>query len=150
MMKKSFLFISVLVFILTSCGSRDKELVNTEVVNNPVSAEPGKVKNAQPVFKFDNTEHDFGKLVDGEKVTYSFRFVNDGGADLVITQAKGSCGCTVPKFPTNPLKPGEEGFIEVTFDSSKRPGFQSKTITVIANTIPSTVVLTVKANVVKL
>lgn len=151
MKRTAILFaLSLLLLIVASCGSRNSELIDTKVVNNPVSAQTGGSASPQPTFAFDRTEHDFGKLVDGEKVAFSFRFVNSGNADLVISQAKGSCGCTVPKFPTNPIRPGEEGFIEVSFDSSNRPGFQNKTITVIANTMPATVVLTIKANVVKL
>jgi hypothetical protein len=138
------------LFLMSSCGNKKSKLIDADVINNPISAEPSSEKNHQPVFQFDRTEHDFGKLVDGEKVTFSFRFVNVGASDLVIIQAKGSCGCTVPRFPTNPIKPNEVGLIEVTFDSSNRLGFQNKTITVVANTIPSTVVLTIKANVVKL
>jgi hypothetical protein len=144
------LVFSVIVLLLTSCGGSESKKYDTGVVKNPASAQPGKQQSSQPEIRFERTEHDFGRLVDGEKVSYSYKFTNTGGADLIITQAKGSCGCTVPRFPTIPMKPGESGFIEVTFDSSNRPGFQNKTITVVANTVPSTVVLTVKANVVKL
>ncbi len=150
MKMRFFVFLTVITFFLISCGGRNSELINPDVVSNPASAESEKAKPAQPVFRFDRTEHDFGRLIDGEKVSYSFRFVNDGNADLLIAQAKGSCGCTVPSFPQTPIKPGEEGFIEITFDTSGRPGFQSKTVTVIANTVPATVVLTVKANIEKL
>src|SRR5687768_16817628 len=57
--------------------------------------------------------HDFGKITDGEKVEYSFRFKNSGKNPLIITNASASCGCTVPEKPEAPIKPGETGFIKV-------------------------------------
>ena len=149
-MSKKIFYFMVLVLIIASCGNRNSELLNPKIVNNPASANGASNNDPQPAFKFEQTEHDFGKVVEGEIVTYSFRFTNSGGSDLIITQAKGSCGCTVPRYPTNPVKAGETAQIEVSFDSAKRLGFQHKTITVIANTIPSTVVLSIKANVVKI
>ena len=74
---------------------------------------------------------------------FGYKFKNTGNADLVISDAKGSCGCTVPEYPKAPIKPGEEGNIKVTFDSSGKGGRQNKSVTVITNAIPNTKVLTV-------
>lgn len=92
-------------------------------------------------------EHDFGKVIQGEKVSYAFKFKNSGNADLIISDARGSCGCTVADYPKKPMAPGEEGEIDVKFSTEGKKGFQSKTITLVANTEPNSVVLTIKANV---
>ena len=92
-------------------------------------------------FNFEKDLHDFGQLIDGEKVSYSFKFTNSGNAPLIISNAKGSCGCTVPNWPKDPISPGETGTIDVTFNSSGRIGKQNKAITLTANTNPSRKVL---------
>jgi hypothetical protein len=96
---------------------------------------------------FAKSEHDFGKINEGDKVTYNFAFKNTGQADLLITGAKGSCGCTVPEFPKEPVKPGESGKIKVSFNSTGKPGQQHKTVTITANTINGTEKLNITANV---
>lgn len=82
---------------------------------------------------FEQDQHDFGSVVEGTQVTYQYKFKNTGEHPLHITKVKPSCGCTTPKFSEEPIEPGEEGFIDVSFDSQGRPGVQSKTITVTGN-----------------
>ncbi len=144
-----FIFIVNTLFFL-SCGNKSKEDKNipTDVVNNTNTAD-GKTQNKQAAFEFEKTEHDFGKIIEGEKLTYGFKFKNVGNSDLIITAANASCGCTVPEYPKKPISPGEEGIIKIMFNSRSRKGMQNKTITIIANTQPSTVVLRIKAMVVK-
>ena len=91
--------------------------------------------------------HDFGKIKADAKVETIFEFVNDGKADLIITEAKGSCGCTVPEFPKKPIKIGEKGIIKVLFDAAKKTGEQSKSVTINANTATGMEILEIKANV---
>ncbi|MCG9912141.1 MAG: DUF1573 domain-containing protein [Flavobacteriales bacterium] len=132
------------VFIsgLVACGSKDS--VNTDLVNNPATAS-GEVKNGNlPEFEFESTEFDFGTIVEGQKVKHVFKFKNVGKADLVISDAKGSCGCTIPQYPEKPIPPGGKGEIEVEFNSSKKQGDQNKTVTLYANTSPTEFVLRVK------
>lgn len=100
--------------------------------------------NASNVTKSDTTEiffydtvYDFGKIVAGEQVVYSFRFKNIGKAPLIISQVRTSCGCTASEYTDRPVKPDSEGYIKVTFNSSGRYGNQNKIITVFANTKPS-------------
>jgi len=62
---------------------------------------------------------------------------NTGNSDLIITKVEASCGCTVAKYSKEPVKPGEEGLIEVIFDTSGRNGMQHKTVTILANTQPN-------------
>ena len=73
----------------------------------------------------------------GEKITYEFKFNNTGKSPLIISDAKASCGCTVPEWPKEPVMPGQGGKIKVTFDSAGKSGLQDKQITVTANTNPA-------------
>jgi type II secretory pathway pseudopilin PulG len=98
---------------------------------------------------FAKNEHNFGTITQGEKVKTKFTFTNSGTENLVITNATGSCGCTVPEYPKEPIAPGKSGEILVEFNSEGKEGEQSKTVTVEANTEPRQTVLTIKSNIVK-
>jgi len=99
---------------------------------------------------FEELEYDFGEITSGEKVTYIYTFTNTGEVPLVLSNAKGSCGCTVPSWPKAPILPGEQGTIEVTFDSSNKSGRQSKRVTITANTNPAQTFLTIRGEVNKI
>ena len=85
--------------------------------------------------KFDKTSHDFGIFTESNsKVTCTFTFTNTGNKFLVIHQAIASCGCTVPEYPKEPIKPGESGKIVVTYNGEGRfPGHFRKSITIRSN-----------------
>ena len=85
--------------------------------------------------KFDKTSHDFGIFTESNsKVTCTFTFTNTGNKLLVIHQAIASCGCTVPEYPKEPIKPGESGKIVVTYNGEGRfPGHFRKSITIRSN-----------------
>ena len=129
-------------------GKKDNKLP-TDLVNNPAtaSADSSKNKDKVPVFKFDAETHDFGSIIAGEKVLYAFRFTNVGKANLLIREAHGSCGCTIPDYPKKPVPPGQQGVINVTFNSEGKSGMQHKEVTVTANTIPNTKVLVITGEV---
>ena len=76
-----------------------------------------------------------------------FSFTNSGNSELIITSAKGSCGCTVPEWPKEPIMPGEEGQIRVKFNSDKKPNLQQKSITLVTNTEQGKEILKIKAQV---
>lgn len=148
-------FISALLFgivlFFAACKQQEKqEGVSTDVINVPASAsttsEPAAPGSA-PVIVFAEEKHDFGKITQGEKVSYSFVFKNTGGSDLVISSANGSCGCTVPSYPHDPIKPGAEGKIDVVFNSEGKSGTTEKTVTLVTNCNPSTKILTIAASI---
>ena len=132
---------------LISC-SPSKTQVPASVVNIRNSASGNNDQSVLPVMKFAQVEHDFGKIIQGEKVSYSFKFKNTGNSDLVIAKVSATCGCTASDYPRTPVKPGEEGVIEVSFNSSGKQGFQNKDLTIAANTQPSNTILTIKAIVI--
>ena len=81
-------------------------------------------------------EHNFGRMKEGEQREYDFEFTNTGKEDLIIEDCKGSCGCTVPEWPKDPIKPGQSAAIKVKFDSTKKEKDQEKSVTILANTEP--------------
>lgn len=98
---------------------------------------------------WDKEEHDFGNINEGDKVATKFEFTNTGNEPLIISSAKGSCGCTVPEWPKEPIAPGGKGTIDVEFNSKNKPGRQTKTVTIQANTDPNPIRLKIKAEVAK-
>lgn len=120
------------------------------IMENKMPDLPPDSKPAAPKtnIKYDKTTHDFGRIAQGEKVRTTFKFANTGPNPLIITNAVGSCGCTVPKWPKEPIAPGKKGEIEVEFDSAHKSGEQNKSITVTANTSPTSYILNVKSVVV--
>lgn len=100
-----------------------------------------------PKFSFDEESHDFGTIEEGTIAKHDFEFTNTGEAPLIISNASGSCGCTVPQWPREPIAPGETGIIHVEFNSNSRPGNQSKTVTLNSNTVPNKKVLRISAMV---
>jgi len=96
---------------------------------------------------FDTYEHDFGNIKEGDVVEHVFKFTNTGKEPLIIESAKGSCGCTVPEYPKEPLAPGKTGEMKVKFNSQAKVNKQRKTVTVVANTSPENTTLTIVADV---
>ncbi|NBU51661.1 MAG: DUF1573 domain-containing protein [Chitinophagia bacterium] len=129
-----------------------------QAVNTPTpTANPlGNDESAVPAgpittVAFEQTEYDFGMVMEGEKVVHDYKFTNTGDEPLIISNAKGSCGCTVPDWPREPIAPGESGVIKVQFDSKNKGkvggGLQSKRVTITANTDPVNTYLTIKGKV---
>ena len=153
MKKIAIYFFVSCVLLVTACGEKKQDdnttHVSPDIINNPATASGNKQENAMPKFEFEQTDFDFGSIKSGDVVTHEFKFRNSGDADLVISQAKGSCGCTEPEYSKSPIKPGETSQIKVTFNSEGMAGQLSKTVTLLANTIPNTKVLTISAEVLK-
>ena len=115
----------------------------TTANNNAVPSPTGPTTTME----FGETTFDFGVVDEGEKVSHVYKFTNTGSEPLVISNAKGSCGCTVPKWPKNPIAPGETGDILVEFNSKGKTGKQTKRVTITANTDPGQTFLTITGQV---
>lgn len=129
-------------------------LESTKSANKPAiakQAEEPEVKPDGPLpsIAFTQELHDFGDINEGDVVEHTFTFKNTGDAPLIISNARASCGCTVPQWPKEPIAVGEEGEIKVRFNSKGKPGMQNKTVTVTANTFPKDNRVRIKANVKK-
>ncbi|MFK7982336.1 MAG: DUF1573 domain-containing protein [Saprospiraceae bacterium] len=107
-------------------------------------ATPAAPAGPTTTLSFDNLEYDYGTITSGEKVQYAYKFKNTGSEPLIISNAKGSCGCTVPEWPKEPIAPGASSEILVQFDSSNKSGNQSKRVTLTSNTNPAQTFLTIK------
>ena len=149
--------------LLFSCGGEDakskpiKETPKQEASTPDVNTKPGKfdpAKNAaqEPAgpltsISFNEYTHDFGTIDEGDVVVHTFEFVNSGTEPLILDKCKGSCGCTVPVCPKEPIAPGATGSIEVKFNSKGKKNKQTKKVTVTANTDPAQTILTINAQV---
>lgn len=117
----------------------------------PAAAEPAAPVGPLTSVAFDEDTYDFGEVMEGEKVVHVYKFKNTGNEPLVISNAKGSCGCTVPEWPREPIPVGGSGEIRVQFDSKGKGkvggATQSKRVTITANTDPQSTYLTIKGKV---
>ena len=134
-----------LTVLLFACNNGNNNQLSGDLVTNPKSAQSSTGKNA--VITFDKKEFDFGKILQGEVVSYTFHFTNTGNVPLIIASVDKSCGCTASDYPRQPIEPGQTGDIKITYDSKGHHGFQSKTLTVNANTMPAQTTLRIKAEV---
>ncbi|MEL7221273.1 MAG: DUF1573 domain-containing protein [Bacteroidota bacterium] len=114
-------------------------------INTAAPVKEEKPDGPVPEFKFTQTAHDFGNINEGDVVEHTFTFTNAGQAPLIISAATGSCGCTIPQWPKEPIPVGGSGEIQVQFNSKNKPGAQSKTVTITANTYPKITKLNIKA-----
>lgn len=152
-----FLFAIAAAIMTTSCkkegttmpeaadAAANESSVPAEMPQTPVTAIPADGK--YPILTFEKLEHDYGMINPTENVHYSFKFTNTGEADLLISKAVGSCGCTVPEFPKDPIKPGQSAQMKVSFNPSGKHGQQQKTVTVFTNTASGQEKLTIKASI---
>ena len=135
--------------------SLEQESVATQVTPDPNQQANSTTvnENADPnapitTVAFSDMKYDFGTVQSGEKVNYTFEFTNTGNEPLVLSNVKPSCGCTTPSWTREPIAPGENGTIEVEFDSKGKNGKQTKTVTVTANTDPAKTTLTITGDVI--
>ena len=145
---KNFSFI---LFISIFCMACEDSAVSK--IDSKKQAKPSWVSLDQvdaimnPKMDFETTVWDFGVIDQGESVDYSFQFKNSGSDPLIISNAKGSCGCTVPVWPREPIAPGDTGTIDVKFNSKGKKGKQNKRVTLTTNMVPSEQILMVKGQV---
>lgn len=138
-MKKLVIASLAFSLMLSACGGEETTEAAAEVTTDNVESTTS--------IEFAEEAFDFGTITQGEKVDHTFKFTNTGESDLVIVSAKGSCGCTVPEWPKEPIAPGETGNIEVVFSSEGKKGKQHKRVSIVANTEPATSVIALKGEV---
>jgi hypothetical protein len=147
MMKKSIGYLALsVVLVTTSCKQESAADKITDADMATIEAAKA-LEGKFPKVKLDKEVHDFGTINEGDMVETEFLVTNDGEVDLIISDAKGSCGCTVPKPPKEPIKPGASAPIKVTFNSQGKPGEQKKTVTLTTNTEKGYETFEIKANV---
>jgi len=137
-------------FLLFSCGNNNQSGLSVSDIKNPLTAD-GVDKQQQanmPEIQFENLVYNFGKVIQGEILSYTFHFKNVGRSSLLITGIEASCGCTTSVPPRAPIQPGEKGEIKITFDSKHKFGEVTSYLVVTANTYPAQTVLTVNATVI--
>ena len=164
---KLFLVLAVVGMVAVSCKN-DKADTASEALATPQTTAPATTQTpaAAPAetvpvgpltsLAFEETEHNFGDITEGDKVTHIFTFKNTGSEPLVISKAQGSCGCTVPDWPREPIPVGESGEIKVQYDSrgkgktaAEGGRTESKRVTITANTDPANTYLYIKGKVFK-
>ncbi len=154
---KKYLFGAAIFALIcfTACNEQSaatEETESTESATTEAVADPAQITadNVEELTSIEFTEEafDFGEITQGEKVEHTFKFKNTGENDLVIVSAKGSCGCTIPEWPKEPIAPGEEGEMFVVFNSDGKKGKQHKKVTVVANTEPATTVVALRGDII--
>ena len=133
-MKKVFSLLMVLAFVVAGMAQND-------------AAQPNKNKKVKtPEITFEKLVHDYGEIYQGENGECEFVFKNTGKAELILTNCRSSCGCTVPSWPKDPIAPGKKAVIKVKYNT-QRIGQINKTITVESNAVNDRVVLKITGNV---
>ncbi|PRX48890.1 DUF1573 domain-containing protein [Salegentibacter salegens] len=145
-MKNGILMLAAVgALLFTSCKeNNDNASEKVKAENVESAAERDAQATVYPKMEFEESEHDFGNIPKGENVEHTFSFTNTGQAPLVITNAKSTCGCTVPTWTKEPIQPGETGEMLVKFNGSGK-GQVTKTVTLTANTEAGTERLRIKA-----
>jgi hypothetical protein len=136
----NMIWLPMLSLLLACSGQNDRV--------NSVLTDSGKIMqdpSAQAVITFDKLEHDFGTIIEGEKVVCFFDFENTGKTDLMIQSVDATCGCTTPDWSSEPVEPGGSKSLKIIFDARGRSGTQRKVVTVISNASNEVVKLTLKA-----
>lgn len=137
------------ILTLSSCKDSKNKTGGEYNIDNPANIDnPNAKKGGLPEISFNETEFNFGTVIQGEKVVHSFVFTNTGNGNLIISNVKASCGCTVPKWTKEPIRPGQKGNVEIKFDSAGRDGKQTKTAKVYSNTSPNLTELVVRCEII--
>lgn len=143
-MKKITAFATLIIaaFMVSACGN-ENTTVTPDDVNNPATASGNYDPEKQPKIEFETIKYNYGTIKEGDHVKYTFKFKNTGKGNLIISNASASCGCTVPEYTEEPVKPGDSGEVRVDFNSAGKAADIEvfKTVTVITNTTPNKTVL---------
>ena len=149
---KILVFLLLIAFIgcqKNDSGEKTIEEIQTEgkissIIRSPVSANgPTDTVNVAKM-EFNETVYLFDTVKEGDIVKHTFHFTNTGKVPLIINDAHSTCGCTVPKWPKNPISPGRKGTIKVEFNTKSKTNQQEKPVIISANTYPSVTKLYLK------
>jgi hypothetical protein len=133
---KKMLVLALVAMSFASCQQSSSSAADTtDSTGTQVSS--AMAATDAPVMSFETINYDFGKVKEGEKVQYEFKFTNTGKSPLIISDATATCGCTVPEPPKDPIKPGATAVIKVVFDTMGKSGLQDKVVTITSNGNPS-------------
>ena len=144
-MKRIVFVVAMTGMLLFTTSCKDKASSKIVADNIETASERDVAAKNLPVMSFEKSEHDFGPIIQGTPQETIFKFTNTGNAPLIITDAKSSCGCTVPQYPKNtPIAPGDTGELVVKFNGTGKNQV-TKTVTVTANTEKGSELLRIKA-----
>ena len=147
MKKITIIFIAIVSLAVVSC--KDNAASKIKATNLETAKErDAKINLGAPIAEFDKTEFEFGTINEGEIIDGAFKITNVGKVDLLILSAKPSCGCTVPAWPKEAIKPGETGEVKFSFNSRGKVGNNNKSITLKTNTEKGNEVLRIKGIVI--
>ena len=146
-MKKIIQISLFTLLAITGCNNSNNNNADVDIIKNPNSAEGYNESEKMPKITFETDMHDFGQLMAGENISYSFKFTNTGDADLIISGCDASCGCTVADYPKERIAPGKSGYVTVSFKSQGMSGRQMKEFIVVSNTQPARTRLRITATV---
>ena len=141
------IYIFFVILILSGCINTNKKNITSDLVQIPLTTDGNINKILMPKIALDRDSFDFGEIKQHESVIAEFILKNVGNAPLIIRSVKASCGCTVIDWPNDPIMEGDDTIIKVTFNSGERRGFQSKTVSLITNDVPSIKVLKITGTV---
>lgn len=144
-MKKLIAFTMFFAFSFVLFAQEPAKQVTT--VEPAKTIEPVKSPEPKAAFKWVETTHDFGNIPQGKPTTAEFKFTNTGKAPLILTNVRGSCGCTTTDYSKDPIPPGKTGFVKATYNAANMGNF-TKTVTVTANTESGSEVLYIKGGVI--
>lgn len=134
-MKKTLFGVGMMALLaLTSC-EKDKASNLFTDAEKKQQAEAVVDPETAAQLTFAEPNYDFGNLPTGAKVEHYYKFTNTGESPLIIKDAKGSCGCTVPEWPKEPIAPGVSDSIKIEYNAGAQKGKQHKTITLTTNTV---------------
>jgi|GEM_PF-451364 hypothetical protein len=157
-----YLLLLALITLLLHCETAPASALDTDalpaelgpnaaLIRNPVDQDDDAVDttNVARIRFAEDLEFRFNEVKEGSIVTHDFKFTNDGTVPLLITNARSTCGCTVPSYPETPVAPGDSGVISVAFDTKNKSGRQRKPVTITANTYPASTVIYMDGTVIK-
>jgi hypothetical protein len=140
--------------VFAACDNAASKIEGVEETNSDAPASANDIVNdvnaasGTATFQFEEERHDFGDIAEGTVAKHTFKFTNTGDSPLIIYNAQGSCGCTVPEWPREAIAPGATGEIKVSFNSAGRPGVNNKQVTLTANTVPNKRIINITSNVI--